>query len=245
MAKPRIVLPRAVTVLLCTLLQICFGTVYAWSFFQTLLVPAVRLVVYGHRHCLHISSFSRWDYRRPGPACCCLRPDPEDWPRPQRDVFCGLLHRRIGPVSGQPCIVLPRLRRDRRRRDRARLCHSSGNDSQVVSGPQGAGDWHCRHGLRHRSISAQQGAGTCSYALYHRGRSATPIHLARHHIRLHPDSVQSFCFPTRRRIRAPVREAVPELASLRKQTQSGAACSRPDLLSFGLSFSSTSRQGSP
>ncbi len=31
-------LPRAVTVLLCTTLQICFGTVYAWSFFQTLLV---------------------------------------------------------------------------------------------------------------------------------------------------------------------------------------------------------------
>ncbi len=30
--------PRAVTVLLCTLLQLCFGTVYAWSFFQTLLV---------------------------------------------------------------------------------------------------------------------------------------------------------------------------------------------------------------
>ena len=38
MAKPRIVLPRTVTVLLCTLLQICFGTVYAWSFFQTILV---------------------------------------------------------------------------------------------------------------------------------------------------------------------------------------------------------------
>ncbi|MDE0705335.1 MAG: OFA family MFS transporter [Rhodospirillaceae bacterium] len=31
-------LPRAMTVLLCTVLQICLGTVYAWSFFQTLLV---------------------------------------------------------------------------------------------------------------------------------------------------------------------------------------------------------------
>ena len=31
-------LPRATTVLLCTVLQICFGTVYAWSFFQTMLV---------------------------------------------------------------------------------------------------------------------------------------------------------------------------------------------------------------
>ena len=30
--------PRAVMVLLCTTLQLCFGTVYAWSFFQTLLV---------------------------------------------------------------------------------------------------------------------------------------------------------------------------------------------------------------
>ncbi len=30
--------PRAVMILLCTLLQLCFGTVYAWSFFQTLLV---------------------------------------------------------------------------------------------------------------------------------------------------------------------------------------------------------------
>ena len=38
MPKPPIVFPRTVTVLLCTVLQICFGTVYAWSFFQTLLV---------------------------------------------------------------------------------------------------------------------------------------------------------------------------------------------------------------
>ena len=33
---PRV--PRVVTATLCTALQICFGTVYAWSFFQTLLV---------------------------------------------------------------------------------------------------------------------------------------------------------------------------------------------------------------
>ena len=31
-------MPRAMIALLCTVLQICFGTVYAWSFFQTLLV---------------------------------------------------------------------------------------------------------------------------------------------------------------------------------------------------------------
>ena len=31
-------IPRAITLLLCTVLQICLGTVYAWSFFQTLLV---------------------------------------------------------------------------------------------------------------------------------------------------------------------------------------------------------------
>ncbi len=31
-------IPRVVTLLICTVLQICFGTVYAWSFFQTLLV---------------------------------------------------------------------------------------------------------------------------------------------------------------------------------------------------------------
>ena len=30
--------PRVVTAVLCTALQVCFGTVYAWSFFQTLLV---------------------------------------------------------------------------------------------------------------------------------------------------------------------------------------------------------------
>ncbi len=30
--------PRAVIILLCTVLQLCFGTVYAWSFFQTMLV---------------------------------------------------------------------------------------------------------------------------------------------------------------------------------------------------------------
>ncbi len=32
------VVPRVVTVFLCTVLQLCFGTVYAWSFFQTMLV---------------------------------------------------------------------------------------------------------------------------------------------------------------------------------------------------------------
>ena len=34
----RLPVPRVVTASLCTALQICFGTVYAWSFFQTLLV---------------------------------------------------------------------------------------------------------------------------------------------------------------------------------------------------------------
>ena len=38
MALTEIRLPRVVTASLCTALQICFGTVYAWSFFQTLLV---------------------------------------------------------------------------------------------------------------------------------------------------------------------------------------------------------------
>ena len=38
MAKWEIQIPRSATALLCTLLQLCFGTVYAWSFFQTLLV---------------------------------------------------------------------------------------------------------------------------------------------------------------------------------------------------------------
>ena len=38
MAKWEIQIPRSVIALLCTLLQLCFGTVYAWSFFQTLLV---------------------------------------------------------------------------------------------------------------------------------------------------------------------------------------------------------------
>jgi len=31
-------IPRALVIVLCTTLQICFGTVYAWSFFQSLLV---------------------------------------------------------------------------------------------------------------------------------------------------------------------------------------------------------------
>ena len=33
--------PRSVIALLCTTLQLCFGTVYAWSFFQTMLVRQV------------------------------------------------------------------------------------------------------------------------------------------------------------------------------------------------------------
>ena len=32
------IVPRSLTILLCTALQLCFGTVYAWSFFQVLLV---------------------------------------------------------------------------------------------------------------------------------------------------------------------------------------------------------------
>ena len=38
MEQQRPLIPRLIMVLLCTVLQICFGTVYAWSFFQTLLV---------------------------------------------------------------------------------------------------------------------------------------------------------------------------------------------------------------
>lgn len=34
-------LPRSVIALICTTLQICFGTVYAWSFFQTMLVRQI------------------------------------------------------------------------------------------------------------------------------------------------------------------------------------------------------------
>ena len=34
-------IPRSAIALLCTVLQICFGTVYAWSFFQTILVHQV------------------------------------------------------------------------------------------------------------------------------------------------------------------------------------------------------------
>ncbi|MCY4277964.1 MAG: OFA family MFS transporter [Gammaproteobacteria bacterium] len=38
MSAPDRHLPRSITVLLCTGLQLCFGTVYAWSFFQIMLV---------------------------------------------------------------------------------------------------------------------------------------------------------------------------------------------------------------
>ena len=38
MAQQRVLIPRSLMALFCTVLQICFGTVYAWSFFQTLLV---------------------------------------------------------------------------------------------------------------------------------------------------------------------------------------------------------------
>ena len=34
-------LPRSAIALFCTSLQVCFGTVYAWSFFQTMLVRQV------------------------------------------------------------------------------------------------------------------------------------------------------------------------------------------------------------
>ena len=38
MAPQRVLIPRSIIALFCTVLQLCFGTVYAWSFFQTLLV---------------------------------------------------------------------------------------------------------------------------------------------------------------------------------------------------------------
>ncbi len=38
MARQRLHIPRSLMALFCTVLQVCFGTVYAWSFFQTLLV---------------------------------------------------------------------------------------------------------------------------------------------------------------------------------------------------------------
>ena len=38
MARQRLLIPRSIIALFCTALQLCFGTVYAWSFFQTLLV---------------------------------------------------------------------------------------------------------------------------------------------------------------------------------------------------------------
>ena len=38
MARQRVLIPRSIIALFCTVLQLCFGTVYAWSFFQTLLV---------------------------------------------------------------------------------------------------------------------------------------------------------------------------------------------------------------
>ena len=38
MARQRVLIPRSLMALFCTVLQVCFGTVYAWSFFQTLLV---------------------------------------------------------------------------------------------------------------------------------------------------------------------------------------------------------------
>ena len=37
MPRPGVGLPRSVIAICCTMLQICFGTVYAWSFFQTML----------------------------------------------------------------------------------------------------------------------------------------------------------------------------------------------------------------
>ncbi|MCE2448647.1 MAG: OFA family MFS transporter [Candidatus Latescibacteria bacterium] len=38
MARQRVLIPRSLMALFCTVLQVCFGTVYAWSFFQTILV---------------------------------------------------------------------------------------------------------------------------------------------------------------------------------------------------------------
>ena len=38
MAQQRLLIRRSIMALFCTVLQVCFGTVYAWSFFQTILV---------------------------------------------------------------------------------------------------------------------------------------------------------------------------------------------------------------
>ena len=154
----------------------------------------------------------------------------------QCDVFLQPFYWRNSSPSRQPEPVLPRLWRDRWGRDRAWLCHSGRDYGEMVSGPQRTGNRNCHHELRHRGISAQQGAGARSHALFHQRRAGTPVHLARRHILLHPDSVQSSPLRSTDRFGTQPGERCRKRGFLRNRTPSGIACSRPDSLLMWLVF---------
>ena len=135
--------PRLLIAFLCSTLQLCLGTVYAWSYYQTLLVRQLGWTFTETAVAFSITIFSlglsaAWAgaaLPRLGPEAACTHRQP--------DVFRGLFDWRPCPAMGLAAVVLPGLRGDWRCRDRFGLCHAGGDGGQVVSGSQGFGH-RCR-----------------------------------------------------------------------------------------------------
>ena len=171
------------------MLQICFGTVYAWSFFQTMLVHQSGWTHTETAWAFSIAIFSLGTSAAWAGSALGRLGTQTARPRRQPDVLGRLRHRKRGAVAGPPAALLRGLRRHRRRGHRTRLRNPGGHGGEVVSGPQGLGNRHRRHGLRCRRAASEQRSCTLPRGA-HRGRSFPGLPVARDHIRLHSASLQ-------------------------------------------------------
>ena len=160
MARQRVLIPRSLMALFCTVLQVCFGTVYAWSFFQTLLVRQLGW------------SFTEtaWAFQPDDPFAGHLgglggRAAAEGRAAAlgrdrQRHVLGRLYASESGAEVGHARAVLRGVRRHRRSGHRAGLRHARGDSGQVVPRQEGLGDRNRRDGIRGGCLSVEQGFGT-------------------------------------------------------------------------------------
>src|SRR5262245_16263479 len=139
----------------CTVLQLCLGTVYAWSYFQPLVVEQFRWT----------NTATSWAFSL---NICCLGLS-SAWGRinlarigPRKLAIAGGLLFAAGYVLAAVALALkslmlflPGLWRRRRDWHRLGLRHPNEYRDQVVSRQTGAADRHRRHGVRARRLRPQ------------------------------------------------------------------------------------------
>ena len=189
MAQQRVLIPRSLMALFCTVLQVCFGTVYAWSFFQTLLVRqlgwtftetawAFSLTI------LSLGTSAAWA------GALLPRVGPRRLAVTGSVMFSGRLYAgESGAKVGHARAVLRGVRRHWRRGHRTGLRHARGDGSQVVPGQKGLGDRNRRNGVRGGCLSVEQGLGTPTRIPPSR-RSVPSLPGPRGDLRLCPDPLQ-------------------------------------------------------